>query len=88
MTAFPLAGTPEGEQKGMGQTIDLDLFRSSLNCQFDFRDLTHLEGYAIQVSVRFAHNFQNVKQRRISRMPRQEGKATAKKVLIRLQRVV
>ena len=50
-TAFPLAETSEGERNGIGQTIDLDLFRSSLNCQFDFRDFAHLESYMISVSV-------------------------------------
>lgn len=51
MTAFPLAETPEGERNGMRRTIDLDLFRSSLNCQLDFRDFAHLESYMISVSA-------------------------------------
>jgi len=39
MTAFPLLK----RRKGAGRTIDLDLLCSSLNCQFDFRNLAHLE---------------------------------------------
>lgn len=64
MTAFPLAETSEEEQNGMGRTIDLDLFRTSLNCQFDFRNLAHLTSYMTSVSAfRLHHNFQNVNER-------------------------
>lgn len=56
-----LAETSETEQKGMGRTIDLDLFSPPLNCQFDFRDLAHLEDNMTPRSVfGLHHNFQNV----------------------------
>ena len=38
-TAFPLLK----RRQGAGRTINLDLFCSSLDCQFDFRNLAHLE---------------------------------------------
>ena len=64
MTAFPLVEPSEGEQKGTGRTIDLDLFCSSLNCQFDLRNLAHLEGYtATRSAFDLCENFQNVNGR-------------------------
>ena len=46
----------------MGRTVDLDLFCPPLNCQFDFRDLAHLEDYMTE-SVSGLHNdFQNVNE--------------------------
>lgn len=64
MTAFPLAEVSEGEQNGTGRTIDLDLFCPPLNCQFDLRDLAHLEGYvAAESAFCLRGNFQNVNGR-------------------------
>ena len=63
-TAFPLAETSKGEEKGTGRTINLDLFSPSLNCQFDLRDLAHLDGEVRTESASDLHgNFQNVSGR-------------------------